>query len=147
MVAPGQSTRPRPNLKRSFGALRNVASKQALAAADELRHRGSDYVDGQKQRVSENISVLAAALRRAAEKLNDSDAAGLAQYVVSAADGVDGVARYISEQKLEQLASEIAEVARKNPALVLGGLFLTGVTVGRFAKATSPRRAASRRRH
>ena len=147
MVAQGQTSRPRVNLTRSLGVLRNVASQQALAAAQQLRRHGDEYVNDHKRRVAENVTIVAAAVRRAAEKLQDSDASAIANYASSAADGIDGIARYINEQDLQQLASELAQVARKNPALVLGGLFLTGLTVGRFTKATNPRRAASRRRN
>jgi hypothetical protein len=138
MVAQGHSSRSRT----SIGAgIRDQAAQQAMIIAQQLRQRGDQYLDEKKQRAAENLSAIGAAIRRAAEKLADTENQAMAQYVSAAADGVEGVSRYVQEQDIEQLAKEIARAVQRKPALVLGGLFLAGLTVGRFTKATSPARA------
>jgi hypothetical protein len=126
--------------------LRHQAARQAHAIAQQLRRRGDDYLDGQKQRAAETLSEVGAAVRRAAEKLHDSRSNGLAQYVDSAADGIDGIASYIEQQDLSQLTTEIGRTLRRHPGIVLGAMFLAGMGAARFAKATSPARAAALKR-
>jgi len=126
--------------------LRNQAARQAAAVARQLRQRGEGYVEDQKIRAADRLSEISAAVRRAAEKLHASKTGALAQYVDSAADGIDGIARYVEQQDLNELATEVGRTLKRHPAIVVGALFLTGFGAARFVKATSPARAAALKR-
>ena len=145
MVAQGQSSRGQSAAV--MAGIRDQAAQQALLIAQQLRQRGDRYLVDQKHRVAENVSSISAAIRRAAEKLADTENQTMAQYVSAAADGLEGVSRYIDEQDIQQLTTQIGRAMQRKPALMLGGLFLAGLTVGRFTKATSPARAAASKRN
>jgi hypothetical protein len=130
-----------------MAGIRDQAAQQALLIAQQLRQRGDQYLVDQKHRVAENVSSISAAIRRAAEKLADTENQTMAQYVSAAAAGLEGVSRYIDEQDIQQLTTQIGRAMQRKPALMLGGLFLAGLTVGRFTKATSPARAAASKRN
>jgi hypothetical protein len=143
MVAQGHTPRTRAS-----AGIADQAARQAAIIAQQLRQRGDRYLDDQKHRAVDNISAIGAAVRRAADKLHDSKTDAIAQYVAAAADGLDGISRYIDEQDIQKLAGEVGRLMQRKPALVLGGLFIAGLTLGRFSKATSPARAraATRKR-
>jgi hypothetical protein len=97
-------------------------------------------------RAAEELSHLGAAVRRAADKLHDQKSGGLAEYVDTAAEKIDSAATFLEERDLAELAQQVGQVARRNPAVVMGGLFLAGLAVGRFIKAgqaQAPRRSTS----
>ena len=147
MVAQGQSlpSRSSQHSRRGRGAASPLDALRHLAAsqAQHLRQRGDEYLDQRKKHAVQNISDVGAAVRRAAEKLQDSRSGALAGYVETAAAGIDGIAKYIEQQDVAEMMEKVAHLARRQPALVLGALFVAGFTAGRFSKATSPARAAA----
>ena len=116
-------------------SLKEGASEQATALTRTIRERGQNLVDGQKSRAAAEIMNLGAAVRRAADKLHDQNSEALARYVDTAAESLDGVARYVEESDLTDLAREVEQFARRRPALIVGGVFLAGLALGRFVKA------------
>lgn len=141
---PGEVTHA---LRENLGELREQASEQATALAQGLRARGQNLVEEQKIRAAAEISNLGAAIRRAADKLHDQKSERLASYVDTAADSLDGVAQYVQEHDLNDLVREMEQFARRRPALIVGGVFLAGLAVGRFVKAAQPAQSTSRTSH
>ena len=130
--------------------LREQAGEGAGNLAGALRDQGDRYLRARKARAAEEIEALGQALRLAADKLHDRDVNLLGDYLDSAADGIDRVARSLEERDLAELAGDIEEFARQRPAVILGGVFLAGLALGRVARAaqtnSSPRRAKRARR-
>lgn len=133
-------------LRGSLTTLREQATAQAADVTQRLRERGSEMLAEQKLRAAEELSHLGAAVRRAADKLHDTNSTALATYVDTAAQKLDGAAQFLEEQDLSALAEEVGRFARRNPAWVVGGLFVTGLAIGRFLKAGESNRAPRGRR-
>jgi hypothetical protein len=54
-----------------------------------------------------------------------------------AADRLDDVARFIGDSDVRSLVREVERAARRRPELFLGGMFLVGLGISRFLKASS----------
>lgn len=118
--------------------LREGVTEQASALTRTLRERGQTAFDEQKLRAATELQHLGAAVRRAADKLHDQNSEALAGYVDTAATALDGVARYVEEAELMEIAQEVEQFARRRPALIVGGMFVAGLALGRFVKAAQP---------
>ena len=115
--------------------VRGQAGEQATAITRSLREHGRSVLNDEKARAAEEIQNLGAVVRRAADQLHDRHSPALATYVDRAAQRIDSVAEYVEDLDLTTLAREAGQFARRRPALVVGGMFLAGLTVARFIKA------------
>ena len=159
MIGREQSSRrsERPALASMTGvadvvkSIRGKASGQASVFTDALtqtlREHSQSLVAEQKTKAAGEIQHLGAAVRSAADLLHDQKSESLARYVDTAADGLDGVARYVEEMNFADVAREVEQFARRRPALLLGGMFIAGLGVARFIKAAQePQQSRSRGR-
>ena len=55
------------------------------------------------------------------------------------AGAVEQLNQYLEERNLAQVIEDAGEVARRHPGMVIGGMFLTGLALGRFLKASESR--------
>ena len=127
----------------SLGATAQVAkakqqvTNSAQSAADALREQGEGFFAEQKSKAAGALSSVSSAIRDVAQKLRGNQSGHTAQYADMAADQLDGVARFIGDHNLGSLLSEAERAARRRPELFLGGMFLVGLGVSRFLKASS----------
>jgi hypothetical protein len=116
----------------------------AQQTADNLKQTGQDFMTEQKAKAANELSTLSAAVRSAAEKLRDGQDDRAARYAEMAAERLEGVARYLGDQDLRSLVREVERAARRRPELFLGGMFLVGLGVSRFLKASHPEEKSPR---
>jgi hypothetical protein len=109
----------------------------AQSAAEGLRRQGEGFISEKKSQAADELSTLGAAVRSAAEKLRDDDQAPVARYADMAADRLDDVARFIGDSDVGSLVRQVERAARRRPELFLGGMFLVGLGISRFLKASS----------
>ena len=115
--------------------------EQAGKATRRIREQGESVVARQKDRVAEEVSHFGAAAHEAANKLDQEGDCNIAHYVHLAGDQLDDAARYIRESNLSRLADDMTHMARRRPELFFGGMFIAGMALTRFLKASSrPRR-------
>ena len=129
--------------------IRGKAGKQATilthTLAQTLREHSRTLVDEQKSRAAEEIQHLGVAIRGAADQLHGQKSESLARYIDTAADGLDGFARYVEDMNFADLARKVEQYARRRPGLLLGGIFLVGLGVARFVKAGQEPASSQRR--
>jgi hypothetical protein len=123
-----------------------VAGLQASQALGWLKNEGTVFVATRKTEAADELSKFGAAIRDAAEKLNDqSTSASLGRYVTTAADGIEKAARYLERTSMDALIDDASKVARRNPTLFIGGAFIAGLAAARFAKAAGAKSPARHR--
>ena len=86
---------------------------------------------------------MANAVRAAASDLQDQDREGLSHYVTELADSVSTLATGLRQQSVDELIHDVENIARKNPALFIGGSIAIGLGLARFAKASSHRHSGT----
>jgi hypothetical protein len=111
--------------------------EQAASATETLRQKGEGFFAEQKNKASSELTTLSSAVRGAADKLRSDDESHAARYAEMAADKLEGVADFIGKQDVGSLVREIERAARRRPELFLGGMFLVGLGISRFLKASS----------
>ncbi len=123
------------------GGLKNLAG----SVAEEAKHVVENQLASQKGRVVDGLGGVAQALRQvsgAAQKPEHELSPAMLPYIEKAADQVDKVSAYFDKKSLGEVARDVEDFARREPAMFLGGEFVLGLLGGRFLKA-SPRPANS----
>jgi hypothetical protein len=149
------------DLKRQACEIRQTASETVSQAGDKLldagrqtkdqvvetvrqtgsqvRERASTVLANQKDRLADEVSVFGQALHQAADTLDQHQDQAVSRYVHQAADCVDSCAEYLRDTRGTDLVRAAGTFTRRHPEVVLGGLFLAGLSLARFLKASSPR--------
>ena len=140
------------NLKQAAGEqVQQVASiakteaERARAAAEnkltEVKTRARSatetIVNEKKQRVAGQLGLVTEALTKTSEKLHQDQHGAIAQYTDLAAEKVEEFRRTIETKDIGDIVDDVQRFARRQPALVFGGLFLAGLATMRFMKASS----------
>ena len=118
--------------------------EQAKQTGDKIKEQSRGFLNEQKARVGAEIHTYSAAARRAAERLKGESDTNLAQYVSTAADRLDRLGSRIQERDLGELVDDVEDMARRRPEVFFGGLFVAGLAVARFLKASKQQRQRDR---
>jgi hypothetical protein len=113
----------------------------SLAAA--ARDRGMEQLEGAKGQLAEGAERIAAAVDRTADELDGEGGDTISGFGHSVASLMRQLAGGLRERDVEQFASELGQLARRNPGVFLAGSVALGFGVARFFKARAPRRANS----
>lgn len=101
-----------------------------------VKQRATAGLDTQKTRATDGLSVIASAVRQTTDNLRKEQHDTLAQYVDRAADQLDRFSTALREKDLDQLLQEARQLARRQPALFIGGSFAVGLLAARFLKSS-----------
>jgi hypothetical protein len=112
----------------------SVSSSGSSTAAGQ---RIKAEAEARKEGAAGQVEQVASAVGRAADELHDNPT--LSRYAADLASSMHGVAERIRERSVDDLAEEVRQLARHNPALFLLGSLGAGFALARFMKA-SPRR-------
>ena len=102
---------------------------------EQVKHEGQEFLDERKSLIAEQFANIGNAIRRAADKLHDTDSEFIAAYVDRAADKAEDIGKYIEQRDLREVVEDAGVVARRQPVLFCGGMFLAGLAAARFVKA------------
>jgi len=69
----------------------------------------------------------------------DAATRGVCELAERAARQMDRAARYVRHSELREVVRDLEELARRRPAVLVGGSFATGVLLARFLKSTGER--------
>jgi hypothetical protein len=114
------------------------ASNLAAAARDQ----GMEQLEGVKGQLAEGAERVAAAVDRTADELDGEGDDTISGFGHSVASLMRQLAGGLRERDVAQFASELGELARRNPGVFLAGSVALGFGVARFFKARAPERAA-----
>ncbi len=122
-------------------------ARQARQQAGQLANRGSEQVKSQlanqKHQAAQRMVPVQTALREAAHQLRGQGQGSTAQYVDQASDQVERFSGYLRETDVDQILNEVRGLARRRPALFLGGAAVVGFLGTRFLKSSSQEQGAS----
>ena len=122
----------------------------SIPLVGRVRDRVNQELNARKDRASEVIQGLAGTVRRIGEPLHDESLQMLGAYADQAATGLERLATGIRDKEVSELADDVRQLARKEPAIFVAVGFAAGFAAARFLRSTAAaaprRRAAGRQR-
>ncbi|OXT02566.1 hypothetical protein B7H23_06655 [Notoacmeibacter marinus] len=136
------------NVKQAAQREADAASAEASKVASDLKSEASNMAEKAKQEglnqaergkdvAASTVEDFAASIRAAADKLGERDQSMSANLVREAARGLEDVSGAISGRSVGEIVNSVSGFARNQPTAFLVGAALTGVALGRFARASS----------
>lgn len=110
--------------------------ERARKAAGQAKAEAEARVESGSRRAAENVDEIAEAVGTAASRLSDSEHESLAQYANQLASHLSGLSARLRERNVDELAADVRNIARRNPALFVLGSVAVGIGLSRFAKAS-----------
>ena len=106
----------------------------ASGVADEAgRTLETSAARGMSQ-VGDVLHQVADAVRQGSDSLQ-TDQPQIGRFISSAADKLDEAATFVSDREPSQVVADAQQVARRQPALVIGGGLVAGLLIGRALKS------------
>lgn len=115
------------------------AGSESRGISQAASEKAKSALDGQKSQLVQQIHSTAEAIQESAGRLHDKNLTTAAAYTERMADKLRGVADYISDKSISQIADEIGGMARRQPVYAMTGAFALGLLAARFFKASSRR--------
>ncbi len=117
--------------------LKAAGEKKVRQATESVKATTRDYAKQKKSQAASEVGVFRDAVQKAADKLSEEDHGGVAGYVSAAAEQLDRLRESIEDRNVGDLFGEAQRVARKHPEIVYGGMFVAGLALMRFLKASN----------
>lgn len=123
-------------------SLYDHAKDTAGQAYDAVTDRAAEKLDAQKSSLSGGLTAVADSVRKVSSNLESSRtdsgiAEAAAKYTNSAAGVIEDVAGYFDRKGVREMARDLENFARRNPAIFIGAAFGLGLLTARFLKSTS----------
>jgi hypothetical protein len=125
----------------------NKVKSDTAALAEDVKRRGEQQLDSQKQAAADQAKSLAGVVERAAEDLREQNQQSLAEYAGQLAGSMKSFADSLKSRSTDELIRDTQELARKNPTLFVLGSVAVGVALSRFFKASIDREGQQRNLH
>jgi hypothetical protein len=115
---------------------------QAKSTFQQARDRAGSSLGESKGQFADQFGTIADALRRTTEHLRSEDQQRIAGLTDSIARQVDQVANYLRNKDARAMRQDLENLARRQPALVMGGALVLGLIGARFLKSSERRRGS-----
>jgi hypothetical protein len=120
--------------------IKSTASQTAARVKETATHykdRAAEAAAERKTEVADRLGRYGSAVHQSAQSFEEQDQ-NIAYFAHRAADRIDGIADYVRTRDFAGLKRDAEGLARRNPALFFGGLFVAGLVVGNLLKAKPP---------
>jgi hypothetical protein len=118
------------------------AKQTTSEVVDQVQQQAGSRITRQKDEAADEIQKVAGAVRQLGDQLGGQEQGPIAHYAAEygkkAADGLERLTNYLRENDPKALVSELENLGRRQPALLIGGAFLLGLAGARFLKSSRP---------
>lgn len=121
------------NLKTKTADLKAKAVEMGAQAKD----KAEEFAAGKKAGAADRIEGYSEKVREVSDRLNREQDPNIAHYTRLMADKLEQAAGYVRNTDYRELRRDAESLARRNPAVFFGGMFLAGLVAARFLKASS----------
>ena len=129
--------RAKDQLEQNAGQVTHQVEQKAGQLTEQAKQQATSQLESQKQRATGNLSSVAHALHQTGDQLHQQDQGRIGDYAHQAADHVERFSGYLRNRDVNQMIGEAEGLARREPALFLGGAFALGLLAARFLKSSS----------
>jgi hypothetical protein len=112
---------------------------QAKNTLQQARDRASSSLGESKGQFADQFRTIADALRRTTEHLRAEDQQRIAGLTETVARQVEQVADYLRNKDARAMRQDLESLARRQPAIMIGGAVLLGLIGARFLKSSERR--------
>jgi hypothetical protein len=113
--------------------------EQVTSVGQNVKERTQSVIEDGKERVTSGLDGIASTLEKTTEGLQSSELGQLAPYGERLQDWTQGLSDYLKTANPGDLLHDAEKLARRQPALFLGGAFVVGLAVARFLKSSAAR--------
>ena len=119
------------------GGTREKVREKAAEVAGKAKEQIEGRYDEQKSRAMSEVNHLASALRRAGDDLSGQGGLGIGSTVLGrVATHLESLGTTMDGKNLDDIVSDVERLARRNPAMFIGGAMLIGFAASRFLKSS-----------
>src|SRR6478672_9709062 len=109
------------------GRTSSDGSSEKGGIADRVRDSAVAQLSSQKDRATDGIGSVVAAVRQSTGQLRDQQHETIAKYVEQAADQIDRFTQRLREKDVRELVNDAQRLARRQPAVFIGSAFALGL--------------------
>lgn len=113
------------------------AKQKAADVAEQAKQTTTTRANDQKDKAADSLGSVARAFGDVGDQLRDQNPT-MAHYADMASEKIEQFAGQLSSRDVTDLLSDVEDIARRNPAVFLGGAFALGVVGARFMKSSRP---------
>jgi hypothetical protein len=150
-----------PNMRRHDASTTDKVKTAAEDTAQQVKQKVGEVADRAQERVKEaardqkthaveELGTVASAFRETGEHLRGHDQGTMAntmgQYTDKLAEQIDRFAQQLRQKDVNELISDVENMARQQPAIFLGSAFAAGILLARFLKSSGARHELRTRR-
>jgi hypothetical protein len=104
---------------------------------DKMKHSATSQLTNQKNRASEGLGSVAQAVRQSGQQLREGQHDSIARFTDQAADQIERLNQKLRDKDITELFDDVQRLARREPALFIGGAFAVGLLGARFFKSSA----------
>jgi len=119
--------------------VKNQVVDRAKSTFQQARDRAGSSLGESKGQLADQFGGIAEALRRTTEHLRSEDQQRIAGLTDTVARQVEQVADYLRNKDAGAMRQDLENLARRQPALMIGGALLLGLIGARFIKSSERR--------
>jgi sirohydrochlorin ferrochelatase len=112
---------------------------QAKNTLQQARDRASSSLGESKGQFADQFRTIADALRRTTEHLRSEDQQRIAGLTETVARQIEQVSDYLRNKDARAMRQDLENLARRQPAVMLGGALVLGLIGARFLKSSERR--------
>jgi len=120
------------------------AKEQAKNVAGQAQTQIRDQVDQRSTQAGEQVSQQAKDIRSVSESLREQGKDGPAKIADQAAERIEKVGSYLTDNDADRILNDVEDFARKQPWAVIAGGLALGFAASRFLKASQSDRYQQR---
>jgi exonuclease VII large subunit len=124
-----------PTMGNTSGAGNNQSATAGIAG--RVREQATAQLSKQKDRATEGLGSVAEAVRGTTEQLRNNQHDKVAQFAEQAAQQIDRLSERLRNKDVSELLDDAQQLARRRPAMFVGGAFALGLLGARFMKSSS----------
>jgi hypothetical protein len=102
-----------------------------------VREQATAQLASQKNKATDGLGSVAQAVRQTTRQLRDEQHDTVARYAEQAADQIERFSQRLKDKDVGELVNDAQQLARRQPALFVGGAFALGLLGARFLKSSS----------
>jgi hypothetical protein len=119
--------------------VKNQVVDQAKNTFQQAKDRAGTSLGESKGQLADQVGGVADALRRTTENLRSEDQGRIAGLTETLARQIDQVANYLRNKDAAAMRQDLENMARRQPAVAIGGALLLGLIGARFLKSSERR--------